>query len=264
MNIQTPDNISDLKEVCRSGEQIRVIGSGSALAWLREWTGKHISTKKLNQVLEFRPDDLVIRAQAGTTIEEIQSVAQKSGLTLPIPSSEFGWLGYAGTTIGGMLALGLPHYWQSSTGSIRDWIIAARTISSSGEELEFGAQVVKSVAGFDVHRALVGSRGGLLILAEITLRLFPIKLLPAPPECTIKEPCCINHGLRSQFKPEWFHLAVDASQQLIWTEQPLPNYHTIGPKGERLPQPLPQVHAIQSQLKKLCDPNGVLIEGWKS
>lgn len=264
MNIQTPETITDLRGACRSDEPFRVIGAGSSSAWLREWTGLHISTKKLNQVLEFRPDDLVIRAQAGTTVEEIQSVAKKSGLTLPIPSPEFGWLGYAGTTIGGMLSLGLPHYWQKSTGSIRDWIIAARTLSSSGPELEFGAQVVKSVAGFDVHRALVGSRGGLLVLTEVTLRLFPIKLLPAPPECTIQEPCWINHGLRSQFDPARSYLAVDASQQFIWTDQPLSNYHAIGPTGERFPQPSLQVHEIQSQLKKLCDPNGVLIEGWKS
>lgn len=264
MNVQTPEKISDLKEVIRSGKPFRVIGAGSASAWLPEWTGTHISTKKLNQVLEFRPDDLVIRAQAGTKVQEIQAVAKKSGLTLPTPFSEFGWLGYAGTTIGGLVSLGLPHYWQNSTGSIRDWIIAARTLSSTGAELEFGAQVVKSVAGFDVHRALVGSRGGLLVLTEVTLRLFPIKLLPAPPEFTVQEPCWINHGLRSQFNPAWSHLAVDASQQIVWADQPLLNYHAIGPAGERLPQQSPQVNEIQSQLKKLCDPNGVLIEGWKS
>jgi len=253
-----------MREICHAGDPFRIIGRGSACEWLPIWDGLHISTKKLNQVLEFRPDDLVIRAQAGTTLEEIQSIASKSGLMLPIPPPEYGWLGYPGNTIGGLLALGLAHFWQNTTGLARDWIIAARTLSPTGDELEFGAQVVKSVAGFDVHRSLVGSRGGLLILTEVTLRLFPIKLLPASPQTAITNPCWINRGLPSQFEPTWSHHAVDASRHLVWSDQPLSGYHSIGPEGSRLPNPSPAVQDIQSQLKKLCDPKGVLIEGWKA
>lgn len=262
MNILSPENTNELREICHAGNPFRTIGSGSASGWLPYWDGLHISTKKFDQVLEFRPDDLVIRAQAGTTLEEIQSISSKSGLTLPIPPPEYGWLGYAGNTIGGLLTLGLPHFWQNSTGHARDWIIAARTLSPSGDELEFGAQVVKSVAGFDIHRSLVGSRGGLLILTEVTLRLFPIKLLPTPPKTTITNACWINRGLPSQFDSTRSHHAVDPSKQLIWNDQPLPGYNSIGSCGAMIPKPTPAIREIQSRLKKLCDPNGVLIEGW--
>jgi len=257
-----PANTAELHDICRDGNPFRVVGTGSAQEWLPPHDGTHVSTKELNSIHEFRPDDLVIRVGAGTLVEELQSVASKSGLCLPIPPANYGWLGYGGKSIGGLLALGLPHFWQSQTGAVRDWVIAAKTISSNGDEMEFGAQVVKSVAGFDVHKTLVGSRGGLLMFTEVTLRLFPIKLLPAPAEKTIKTPCWINQGLPSQFDSSGSHHAVDPTKRIIWSDQPLPGYNSVGPGGLRNPMPNPQIAEIQSRLKSLCDPSGVLIEGW--
>ncbi len=257
-----PANPAELREICLERKQVRVVGTGSAHEWLPPHDGTQVSTKELNSIREFRADDLVIRVGAGTLIEDLQSVASKSGLCLPIPPPSCGWLGYGGQTVGGLLALGLPHFWQCQTGAIRDWIIAAKTMSTSGEEMEFGAQVVKSVAGFDVHKALVGSRGGLLILTEVTLRLYPLKLLPSPPEISVATPFWINLGLPSQFDSTGSHHAVDPTKRIIWSDQLLPGYNSIGQVGLRNPMPNPQIVEIQSQLKSLCDPSGVLIEGW--
>lgn len=262
MNLLTPANESELMEICRDGSPFRVVGENSAQGWLPEYSGQHVSTKQLNQICEFRPDDLVMKVQAGTSLAEIHHEAAKASLTVPIPPPENGWLGYKGKTIGGLFALGLPHYWQNQTGPVKDWILAAKTISPTGQSLEFGANVVKSVAGFDVHKSLVGSRGGMLIFTEITLRLYPIKLLPPPIESTIASIPWINRGRKSVLQNLASDYLVDNSGRMVWADRALADCIAIGPNGQHLPKPQPQIQMIQSRYKQHCDPNNVLIEGW--
>jgi glycolate oxidase FAD binding subunit len=51
-----------------------------------------------------------------------------------------------------------------------------RVLDGKGEDLRFGGQVMKNVAGYDVSRLMAGSLGTLGVLTEVSL-----KVLPAPP-----------------------------------------------------------------------------------
>jgi glycolate oxidase FAD binding subunit len=46
-------------------------------------------------------------------------------------------------------------------------------IDGTGQVLDFGGQVMKNVAGYDVSRLLAGSLGTLGVLAEVTLKVLP-------------------------------------------------------------------------------------------
>src|SRR6185436_14571135 len=62
-------------------------------------------------------------------------------------------------------------------GSPRDRILGARFALGDGTLARTGGKVVKNVAGYGIHRLLCGSRGGLAIIVDASL-----KLLPAPAE----------------------------------------------------------------------------------
>jgi glycolate oxidase FAD binding subunit len=51
-------------------------------------------------------------------------------------------------------------------------------ICADGTIAKAGSKAVKNVAGYDVHRLFVGARGTLGVVAEVTLRTFPVAALP--------------------------------------------------------------------------------------
>jgi glycolate oxidase FAD binding subunit len=58
-------------------------------------------------------------------------------------------------------------------GAVRDFVLGAKLIDGTGQVLDFGGQVMKNVAGYDVSRLLAGSLGTLGVLAEVTLKVLP-------------------------------------------------------------------------------------------
>jgi glycolate oxidase FAD binding subunit len=46
-------------------------------------------------------------------------------------------------------------------------------IDGNGDLLNFGGQVMKNVAGYDVSRLLVGSKGKLAIITQISFKVLP-------------------------------------------------------------------------------------------
>jgi len=64
---------------------------------------------------------------------------------------------------------------------VRDYVLGARLINGKGEDLTFGGQVMKNVAGYDVSRLLAGSWGTLGMITEVSLKVLPV----APAEATL-------------------------------------------------------------------------------
>ena len=58
-------------------------------------------------------------------------------------------------------------------GAVRDFVLGVKLIDGTGQVLDFGGQVMKNVAGYDVSRLLAGSMGTLGLLAEVTLKVLP-------------------------------------------------------------------------------------------
>jgi glycolate oxidase FAD binding subunit len=58
-------------------------------------------------------------------------------------------------------------------GAPRDRVLGARFVLGDGTLARSGGRVVKNVAGYALHRLLCGSRGGLAVLLEASLKLAP-------------------------------------------------------------------------------------------
>ncbi len=147
-----------------------VAGGGTHLSYLVPpispwWL---MSTARLKGVVDYSPADLVITLRAGTTLAEAQQVLAEHHQYLPwnppLPDQ---------ATIGGIVASNRAGSWRFRYGTPRDPLLAVRAVRGDGVAFKSGAKVVKSVAGYDLHRLLCGSWGTLTVLTEITLKVYP-------------------------------------------------------------------------------------------
>jgi glycolate oxidase FAD binding subunit len=58
-------------------------------------------------------------------------------------------------------------------GTIRDFLLGVRFVTSDGQVVFGGGKVVKNAAGFDFPKLMAGALGELGVLAELTLKVFP-------------------------------------------------------------------------------------------
>ena len=59
-------------------------------------------------------------------------------------------------------------------GTARDMVIGLRVVQASGEIARSGGSVVKNVAGYDLNKLYIGSRGTLGIIVEANFKLQPL------------------------------------------------------------------------------------------
>ena len=57
---------------------------------------------------------------------------------------------------------------------MRDFVLGVRLLDGRGDDLRFGGQVMKNVAGFDVSRPMAGSLGTLGLILEVSLKVPPL------------------------------------------------------------------------------------------
>ncbi|MCC8996804.1 MAG: glycolate oxidase subunit GlcE [Nitrosomonas sp.] len=150
-------------------------------------------------IVDYDPAELVITARAGTRLSEVEALLNQHGQMLAFEPPHFG----ESATLGGCVAAGLSGPRRASTGAVRDFVLGVRMLNGKGEDLHFGGQVMKNVAGYDVSRLMVGALGTLGVLLEISL-----KVLPKP---IVETTLCIPIGETA---------AIDKMNR--WAGQPLP------------------------------------------
>jgi glycolate oxidase FAD binding subunit len=120
-------------------------------------------------ILNYQPSELVITARAGTLLSDIEQTLDEQGQMLAFEPPRFG----AASTLGGCVASGLSGPRRMAAGSLRDFVLGARLLDSTGTVLGFGGEVMKNVAGYDVSRLLAGSLGIFGALMEVSIKVAP-------------------------------------------------------------------------------------------
>ncbi|TPQ28122.1 glycolate oxidase subunit GlcE [Methylomonas koyamae] len=120
-------------------------------------------------IIGYEPSELVVTVRAGTRLAELEAALAGHGQMLGFEPPYFG----ADATIGGTLACGFSGPRRPFAGSARDFVLGCQIVNGLGEELNFGGQVIKNVAGFDVSRLMVGALGSLGLLLQCSLRVLP-------------------------------------------------------------------------------------------
>jgi glycolate oxidase FAD binding subunit len=121
-------------------------------------------------VVSYDPTELVITVRAGTPLAEVEALMHERGQMLAFEPPHFA----GAATIGGCVAAGLSGPRRPHAGAVRDLVLGVRVLDGRGEDLRFGGEVMKNVAGFDVSRLMAGSLGTLALLTEVSLKCLPL------------------------------------------------------------------------------------------
>ncbi|QKQ23803.1 FAD-binding protein [Candidatus Ruthia endofausta] len=132
---------------------------------IKDTNNLHINSEWLAHtgVIEYFPEELVITIKAGTKISDIQTQLAKHNQTLPF------FIKTVDMSIGAAYAHGAQ--------DLSDCVLGVKIIDGTGEYLNFGGQVMKNVAGYDVARLLVGSKGKLAVITQISFKVMPISYM---------------------------------------------------------------------------------------
>ncbi len=168
------DTSIDLAERIRDARarraKLAIFGSSSKSWCLGRAEGELLPVGDHRGILDYSPEELVVTVRAGTPLLELAEVLAQNRQCLPFEPP----LIDGGGTVGGAVASGLAGPGRPWRGSVRDAVLGAELLNGLGERLQFGGQVVKNVAGYDVSRLQAGACGTLGLLLSLSLRLSPL------------------------------------------------------------------------------------------
>ena len=168
-----------IKKFYKSNVPIELIGSGSKRKIGKPLQcSKTLSLTKLNGIIEYLPEELYIKVEACTLIQQIEEELKKNKQQLAFEPIDFGYLFNGKSNYGtaaGQVACNISGSRRFKVGSVRDHVLGFRGVNGKGEIIKSGGNVVKNVTGYDLSKLVCGSYGTLIALTEITF-----KVLPAP------------------------------------------------------------------------------------
>jgi FAD/FMN-containing dehydrogenase len=154
-----------------------------------------ISTNRLNKIIDMDTANLTVTAQAGVKLRDLQTslAGEENRCYLPYEGpttvsdeavcSDRDHMGCFipmmppfshSATLGGIVAANSSGPVRLLYGLPRDMVLGVRYVAANGEIVGLGGKTVKNVSGYDMCKLMIGSRGSLGILGEMTLRLLPL------------------------------------------------------------------------------------------
>jgi len=166
-----PDRFAEaIRAAAGNAAPLHIRGGGSKDFYGGPLEGELLDVSAYQGIVDYEPSELVLTARAGTPLADIEAALQARGQMLAFEPPHFG----PQATFGGCIAAGLAGPRRASTGGVRDFVLGVRLLDGRGDDLRFGGQVMKNVAGFDVSRLMAGSLGTLGVLLEISVKVLPL------------------------------------------------------------------------------------------
>ena len=162
------DIVQAVRAAHDSHTPLRIRGAGSKDFYGGMLSGQVLDVAAYRGIVAYEPTELYITARCGTPLAEIEAALAEKGQMLACEPPRF-----SGATVGGCVAAGLSGPRRQQAGAVRDFVLGVKLVDGTGQVLNFGGQVMKNVAGYDVSRLLAGSLGTLGVLAEVTLKVLP-------------------------------------------------------------------------------------------
>lgn len=166
--MQLDDLILVIRNAHASHTPLRIRGGGSKDFYGAMLAGEVLDVAGYRGIVAYEPTELYVTAKCGTPLAELEAVLAEKGQMLAFEPPHF-----SRATVGGCVAAGLSGPRRQQAGAVRDFVLGVTLVDGTGQVLDFGGQVMKNVAGYDVSRLLAGSMGTLGVLAEVTLKVLP-------------------------------------------------------------------------------------------
>jgi glycolate oxidase FAD binding subunit len=128
---------------------------------------------RLNALREHTWQDMTCTVEAGCTWSAMQSGLAQHGQHVALDPL---WPDRA--TVGGIVATNDSGALRLRYGGLRDLIIGMTIVLADGTIAQTGGKVVKNVAGYDLHKLMIGAFGTLGVVTSVNFRLHSM------PQCT--------------------------------------------------------------------------------
>ncbi len=173
--VALPASVQEIQELLEfaSDRGLSVIPAGSGtklgIGNLPQKVDLVLSTRRLNNTIEYEPADLTVTVQAGMLLSSLQIELGENAQFLPLDPA------YASlATVGGIAATNASGPLRLRHGTPRNQILGMRVVQSNGTVVKSGGRVVKNVSGYDLNKLYIGSFGTLGIITELTFKLSPL------------------------------------------------------------------------------------------
>ena len=166
---RTPATADALAAIVREGKPVHAIGNGTKIHHGPAAAAgvETVSLRALKAIPFYEPGDLVVCAQAGVRLADLQAELAKKNQWLPVDPP------YAEATIGGILAANSAGPRRLAYGTLRDHVIGMSVLGADGGLTRSGGRVVKNVTGYDLHKMHIGAFGSLGIIVEANFKVRP-------------------------------------------------------------------------------------------
>ncbi|MFD1066140.1 FAD-binding oxidoreductase [Oceanobacillus locisalsi] len=121
----------------------------------------------MNQILEIKEDDLLVKVQPGVTREQLNKELKKYGLFFTVDPG-------ANATLGGMASTNASGTTTVKYGVMRDQVRDMEVVLADGSVIHTGSLAAKSASGYHLNGLFIGSEGTLGCFTELTLQVYGI------------------------------------------------------------------------------------------
>ncbi|MGC1829853.1 MAG: FAD-binding oxidoreductase [Candidatus Acidiferrales bacterium] len=128
-----------------------------------------LDVSRLDRVVAYDPGDLTLGVEAGIPLRALAATLAEHRQFLPLAPP---FMNRA--TAGGTIASGVDSPLRQFYGAARDYVLGMEFIAGDGALVKSGGRVVKSVAGYDLHKLMIGALGTLGVITKINFRTFPL------------------------------------------------------------------------------------------
>ena len=131
--------------------------------------GLVLSFERMNRILEINEQNRMAVVEPGVITGDLQREVEGKGLFYPPDPASHQFC-----TLGGNVAECAGGLRAVKYGVTRDYILGLEVVLPTGEIIETGARTLKSVAGYDLTRLIIGSEGTLGVVTKIIVKLLPL------------------------------------------------------------------------------------------
>lgn len=172
-----PSNEGQINEIIdiANNEHLKIIPRGAGTSFGGQFLpidgGIILDLNRMNQIIEINTEDNFVVVQPGVLYKGLGRKLRNVGNGYWIPCNP----GSADVcTIGGMIANDASGESAIKYGTTKDYVLNLKVILGSGQKVQFGNYVKKTVSGLDLLSLFVGSEGTLGIITEATLQFLSL------------------------------------------------------------------------------------------
>lgn len=169
------ENTNEVSEILKIANKYKVPivprgwGSGFSGGALNIEGGICLSLEKMDKIVEFDKDNLMVWVEAGLVNYDLQEFLKPYGLFFPPDPSSWKF-----STIGGNIAENAGGPRAVKYGVTKNWVNGLEIVLADGTVLNVGSKNIKDVAGYNITDLIIGSEGTLAVVTKALLRVHPI------------------------------------------------------------------------------------------